>query len=178
MRKSWDEHFMNIARECGTMGTCSRRQVGCVLVDERRNILSTGFNGVPPRWDHCRDNPDAKCPGATAPSGTNLDSCWANHAEQNALSHCTDRMRIHTCYTTTSCCVTCVKELLHTSCCRIVFIAEYPQPEARLLWVKMPLLLTTRAGVIADHRTWEQLQDISIDHNQSWKTVLIASSGK
>jgi dCMP deaminase len=176
-RPSWDQHFLNIAKECATMGTCSRRQVGCVLVDERKNILSTGFNGVPPKWDHCRDNENAKCPGANAPSGTSLDSCWANHAEQNALAHCTDRMRIHTCYTTTSCCVTCVKELLHTSCCRIVFLEEYSQPEAKLLWTKTSLLLPTRSGMIADHRTWEQVQDISIDQVPAWKTIVLASSG-
>jgi dCMP deaminase len=158
MRKSWDEHYLIIATEVATMGTCARRQVGCVLVDERRRILSTGFNGVPPNWEHCRDNEEFECPGAHAPSGTQLDQCYANHAEQNALSHCEDRMRIHTCYVTASPCVTCVKELLHTSCCRVVFLEEYTQPQARKLWTRTSLLIKTRTGTISDHRTWEQFQ--------------------
>lgn len=148
-RKTWDEHFMNIAKECASMGTCCRRQVGCVLIDKQRRIVSTGFNGVPPGWDHCRGNDKTECPGALAPSGTALDGCWANHAEQNALLHCSNRLIVDVCYTTTSPCVTCIKELLHTSCRRIVFYEEYTHSQARDLWLKK--------GFIDSTRTWQKL---------------------
>lgn len=157
MRKSWDEHFLNIASEVASMGTCTRRQVGCVLVARNNKIISTGFNGVPPTWEHCRDNPNSDCPAKNAPSGTMLDGCHANHAEQNALLQCgsDDKLNVHTAYVTASPCVTCVKELLHTACCRVVFLEEYTQPEAKSLWTRTSVLIRTRAGVIADHRTWE-----------------------
>jgi dCMP deaminase len=159
MRKSWDQHFLAIAQEVASMGTCTRRQVGCVLVDDRRVILSTGFNGVPPKWDHCRGTVEEgarPCPGASAESGTGLDLCYANHAEVNALLHCSDVMRAHTCYTTSSPCISCVKILLCTGVCRIVFCEEYPHPEAKELWTRTSLFLPQRRGPLADHRTWER----------------------
>lgn len=85
------------------------------------------------------------CPGAFSPSGTNLDSCEAIHAEQNALLQCRDVREIHTCFCTASPCITCTKLMLSTGCMRIVFLEEYPHPAARALW--------ERAG-----RVWEQLQ--------------------
>ena len=129
---------MEIAQRCAMMGTCARRQVGCVLVDGKNLMLSTGFNGVPPKFPHCRGEEGLKCKGADSPSGTNLDGCIANHAEVNALIHCPDASRIVTVYTTSSPCVSCVKALLCTSAQRIVFLETYPHPEAKQLWTQRP----------------------------------------
>jgi dCMP deaminase len=76
------------------------------------------------------------CSGANSPSGTNLDSCQAIHAEQNALLQCKDVYDIDTCYVTTSPCITCTKLLMNTSCRRIVYIEEYPHTAAKELWVR------------------------------------------
>ncbi|MBU6231515.1 hypothetical protein KGP36_02500 [Patescibacteria group bacterium] len=84
------------------------------------------------------------CPGADAPSGTALDACHAVHAEQNALLQCRDPWSIATCVVTASPCVTCTKLLLNTSCKRILFGEDYPQPEAKALWIQTG-------------RLWEQL---------------------
>lgn len=46
MRPSWDEYFMEIAHLVKTRSTCTRRQVGSVIVKDKR-ILSTGYNGAP-----------------------------------------------------------------------------------------------------------------------------------
>ncbi len=173
MRKSWDQHFLHIAVEIANMGTCARRRVGCVLIDERKVILATGFNGVPPKWEHCRDNPGHECPGANSPSGTNLDGCLANHAEINALLHCSDVMLAQTCYTTTSPCISCVKALLCTGISRIVFLDEYPQPEAMKLWTRWSLYYPSRTRTLAVHRTWEQLV---VSDNEA-NTTIIGSSG-
>jgi len=51
---SWDETFMNVAREMATHSTCCRWNVGAALVRDRR-ILSTGYNGSPQGRDHCVD---------------------------------------------------------------------------------------------------------------------------
>lgn len=165
MRPSWDQHFMKIAHLTAEMGTCARRQVGCVLVDDRNVILATGFNGPPPKWDHCRGTKEegaVPCPGAHAPSGTGLDECYAGHAEINALLHTSDVTRIQTCYTTSSPCINCIKALLVTSCLRIVFSDEYPHPPSRVLWTRRPYA-NSRA-----HRTWERFD--------GKKTILIDSS--
>ncbi|MDD4765002.1 MAG: deaminase, partial [Atribacterota bacterium] len=43
-RPSWDKYFMEIARLVASRSTCLRRQVGAVIVKDRR-ILTTGYNG-------------------------------------------------------------------------------------------------------------------------------------
>jgi dCMP deaminase len=154
-RPPWDLHFMNIAKEVAKMGTCFRRKVGCVLVNDRNVILSTGMNGVPPGWAHCSDNEHARCTGALASSGTRLDECVANHAEINALIHCPDPREAVTCYTTTSPCISCVKALLCTGVRRIVFSDNYSQQGAMDLWTRQH----TRVGATTYRRSWEQILD-------------------
>ena len=43
-RATWEEYFMNIAKEVATRSTCDRKHVGSVIVRDR-TILSTGYNG-------------------------------------------------------------------------------------------------------------------------------------
>ncbi len=124
--------FMDIAKTLALRATCSRRQVGCVLVNKLDHIIATGYNGVPRGNVHCLDKP---CPGSDLPSGEGHDMCEAIHAEQNALLQCGDVQQIYTCYTTTAPCVTCVKLLLNTSCTHIYFSEEYGvHPEAQAMW--------------------------------------------
>jgi dCMP deaminase len=82
--------------------TCARRRVGAVIVDGNYHVLSTGFNGVPSEAPHCIDVP---CPGAKAESGTDLDRCYAIHAEQNAVRYCPHIDRAFAIYTTTQPCI-------------------------------------------------------------------------
>lgn len=130
-RPDWDEYFLKIAEDVSLRGTCARRRVGCVLTDFRHNILSTGYNGNARGLPHCYLHP---CSGANFKSGTGLDQCDAIHAEQNAIATCRNVFEIETCYTTVSPCNSCVKLLMGTSCERLVFLEEYPQPEAKELW--------------------------------------------
>src|SRR5262249_5404100 len=51
-RASWDEYFMNIAREVATRSTCDRKHVGAVLVRDK-SILATGYNGSIRGLPHC-----------------------------------------------------------------------------------------------------------------------------
>jgi len=113
--------------------TCARRAVGCVLVNARGQVLSTGYNGVARGLPHCTEG--HPCEGAGAASGTNLDACEAIHAEQNALLQCRDVEDIRWCYVTVSPCVTCVKLLLNTGCRTIIFRERYAHDEAaRRIW--------------------------------------------
>lgn len=130
-RPSLDEYYVEMAKLAATRGTCARRQVGCVLVDETGRVLSVGYNGVPPDFEHCTDRP---CEGASFPSGQRLDLCHATHAEQSALLACADIRRIRTCYTTVSPCFACVKLLLQTDCQRVVFPVDYGDQRARDAW--------------------------------------------
>lgn len=52
-RPDWDSYFMLIARAVASRATCSRGQVGCVIVDEKHRIVATGYNGAPSGEPHC-----------------------------------------------------------------------------------------------------------------------------
>ena len=156
MRPSKDKTLLDIASVLAKRGSCIRKQVGCVLVDELGQILSTGYNGVARGLPHCNDkgkwitNPillkedgtyrkaehwerpevptyPHKCAGADHDSGQGLEICEAIHAEQNALLQCADVQKIHTVYVTVSPCRHCMKLIMNTSAKRVVFLNEYSQ---------------------------------------------------
>jgi len=130
-RPSKDEYFMDMALLVSERSTCLRRKVGAVLINKRKHVLATGYNGVASGQPHCLDIP---CIGANSASGTDLDLCEAVHAEQNALLQCRNVFEIDTCYVTVSPCMTCTKLLLNTSCQTIIFEEDYVDQKARLLW--------------------------------------------
>ncbi len=147
-RPNPDEYFLDMAELVSNRSTCIRKQVGCVLVNVRGHVLATGYNGVPRGWDHC--NEDSPCPGVNAASGTNLDACFATHAEQNALLQCPDVNQIWSCYVTYSPCVHCTKLLLNTSCKRIVFAEIYAHDDvSKEMWRRQ-----NRGKNLADYRNW------------------------
>jgi dCMP deaminase len=81
MRPSWNDYFMDIAKNVGERSTCLRRQVGCVIVKDKR-MVATGYNGAPASCLHC-----AKCAKEEVGlgSGQGHDICRASHAEMNAI---------------------------------------------------------------------------------------------
>jgi len=54
MRTSWDQYFLNIAKDVALRSTCPRALVGAVIVIDN-HILSTGYNGAAPGEPHCTD---------------------------------------------------------------------------------------------------------------------------
>lgn len=121
------EWYMRIAEIVAERATCSRRKVGCVVVDIFGNIMSTGYNGVPRGVTHCIDVP---CSGAKEKSGQGLDKCAAVHAEVNAIAQCNNIQQIKSVYCTTAPCVSCLKLIINTGATHIFFREPYPQAEA------------------------------------------------
>lgn len=133
-RPTVDRYFTDMARLVSTRGTCARRQVGCVLVNVHRHVLSTGYNGPPSGHKHCVDEP---CLGMGLAPGTGLELCEAVHAEANALLQCRDVREITAAYVTHSPCVHCTKLLMNTGCQDIIFSTKYAHDAASMgLWLK------------------------------------------
>jgi dCMP deaminase len=132
-----DEMGMMIALVCARRATCIRRQVGCVLVNERGHVLATGYNGPSAGMAHCIDEP---CGGHDNKPGEGLEQCQAIHAEQNALLQCHDVYEISTCYCTATPCRTCLKLLMNTGCQRIIYLRLYPNYQdvfvSEIFWKK------------------------------------------
>lgn len=158
MRPTKDEWFRDMALLVSRRSACHRLAVGCVLVDARGHVLSTGYNGRAAGLPNCNEravsfkrsptgisiDPEFhrdvetfphRCPNSDAPSGQ-PNGCEAVHAEQNALLQCRDVYAIDSCHCTHSPCLVCVKLLLNTSCRRVLFSHEYPHADARRLWAE------------------------------------------
>ena len=82
-RPSWEDYFMEIARVVATRSSCLRRSVGAVLV-KNRQILATGYNGVPRGMRHCEERGCLR-DRLGIPSGERQELCRGLHAEQNAI---------------------------------------------------------------------------------------------
>lgn len=143
-RLTKDAWLMGVALVTAQRATCARRRVGCVLVNERYQVIGTGYNGNARGLPHCLDHP---CPGADMRSGKGLDLCEAIHAEQNAIINCRSANEIYACYSTTEPCIHCAKILVNTPCQHVLFLDPYPGSAARNLWLK---------GHAPD--TWKQLE--------------------
>ena len=84
-RPNWDEYFMEVAELTAKRSTCLRRQVGAVIVKDKR-IVATGYNGAPRGRINCCDLgyctkkqllPNQRHGG--------YDACRSVHSEQNAI---------------------------------------------------------------------------------------------
>ena len=131
-RPTWDEYFLKIAAEVAQRSTCLRRQVGAVLVLDKR-ILATGYNGVPRGLAHCSD---AGClrRERKIPSGERHELCRGLHAEMNALlqaAHHGIRIAGATLYSTTYPCVLCAKMLINGGIAKVVTQSDYPDDLAK-----------------------------------------------
>ncbi len=137
-----DDYGILLAKLVALRGTCPRRRVGCVLVDDRRRVLATGYNGAPRGIPHCGQE-GSTCYGASLPSGSGLEVCQAIHAEQNALLQCTDPDRVHAAYVTVAPCSTCAKLLLNTGMKRLIAGEGYAHDT-----VSLPLLAQRGVEVV------------------------------
>lgn len=132
MRVSWQTYFMNMAIHASTRSTCTRRQIGAVLVREN-HIVSTGYNGSPKGQAHCLDVGCLR-DELSIPSGTQHEICRAAHAEQNALAQAayhgiTTKDTIL--YCTASPCSICAKMLINAGIREIYYMEEYTDECAR-----------------------------------------------
>jgi dCMP deaminase len=132
-RPSWDDYFMEIAHVVAKRSTCLSRQVGCVLVRDRR-ILATGYNGPPKGLAHCEDLGGCLRARLGIPRGQRQEVCRALHAEQNAIIQAAVHgvsLQDVTSYTLNLPCVTCAKMLVNASVRRIVYRDPYPDELAQ-----------------------------------------------
>lgn len=127
MRPSWDEYFMQIVELIKTRSTCLRRQVGALIVKDKR-ILATGYNGAPVGCIHCSEIGCLR-EKLNIPSGQRHELCRAIHAEQNAIvqaAYSGTSVNGATLYVTNQPCVLCAKLAINAGIARIVFNGEYP----------------------------------------------------
>ncbi|MDR1045941.1 MAG: dCMP deaminase family protein [Candidatus Adiutrix sp.] len=133
-RPDWDEYFLSLAELAATRSTCLRRQIGAVLVADRR-VLATGYNGAPRGLPHCLETGCLK-DQLQIPSGQRQEICRAIHAEQNAIlqaAHYGVAIKEATFYCSHQPCAICTRLILNLDIRRLVLRSEYPDELARRL---------------------------------------------
>ncbi len=125
-RPSWDEYFMSIAELVAQRSTCLRRQVGAVLVRDKR-IITTGYNGAPSRISHCSAVGCLRHDKGI-PSGERHELCRGLHAEQNAIIQAAMHgvsLEGSTLYCTNQPCSICSKMLINARVVDIIYKEGY-----------------------------------------------------
>ncbi|MEM0449765.1 MAG: dCMP deaminase family protein [Methanomassiliicoccales archaeon] len=126
VRPDNDTYFMRMADLVASRSTCLRRQVGAVVVKEKR-VLTTGYNGAPKGLKHCAEVGCVRLQN-NIESGTRHELCRGVHAEQNAViqaAYFGVSIKDATIYTTTYPCVLCAKILVNAGIREVIYKDEY-----------------------------------------------------
>ncbi|KAI0838616.1 cytidine deaminase-like protein [Hypoxylon sp. FL0890] len=126
LRPSWDSYFMSLASLAAHRCNCMKRAVGCVLVDSKHHVISTGYNGTPRHLLNCGEGGCPRC-NAGESSGVSLSTCLCLHAEENALLEA-GRERIRDgsiLYCNTCPCLTCSIKIVQVGISEVVYSQGY-----------------------------------------------------
>ena len=128
MFDKWDRRFMEMANLVGTWASCNRRQIGAIIVKDKR-VLTTGYNGAPAGVKTCVEKGECPRQKMGIPSGQRHELCYAVHAEQNAIIQAA-KLGVSidgaTLYCTHQPCVMCAKMIVNSGIVRVVYQEGYP----------------------------------------------------
>lgn len=122
VRPSWNEYFFQIAELVASRSTCLTIAVGAAIVKDRQ-ILATGYNGVPPGEPHCTEL--GHCYDQLSQCGTDsLLPSRAIHAETNAIAQAAKygiSIQRATMYVTHEPCLVCLKLIVASGISQVVY---------------------------------------------------------
>jgi dCMP deaminase len=136
-RPSWEQYFMDITHLVAKRSTCLRRQVGAVVVKDKK-ILATGYNGAPSGLEHCLDIGCLR-EQLGIPSGERHELCRGLHAEQNAIIQAAYhgvQIRGATLYCTNHPCIICSKMIINAGIQEIIYEEGYADALAKQMLKK------------------------------------------
>ena len=130
-RPTWDEYFMNIAKEVASRSNCMKRKVAAIIIKDKR-IISTGYNGTPRGTRNCNEGGCPRC-NSFAKSGSRLDECYCAHGEENAIVQAAYHgisVKGGTMYCTFVPCLYCTRMIINAGIKEVIYNADYPITEA------------------------------------------------
>lgn len=114
-QKLLDKRYLRMAAIWAENSYCVRRQVGCLVVKDKR-IISDGYNGTPSGFENvCEDE-------------NNVTKPYVLHAEANAitkLARSSNNSDGATLYVTDSPCIECAKLIIQAGIKRLVYGRKY-----------------------------------------------------
>ena len=133
---------MAITRLVAKRSTCLRREVGAILVKDRR-ILATGYNGAPAGLRHCEEVGCVR-ENSSVPSGVRHELCRGLHAEQNVIIQAAYHgisINGSTLYCTNKPCVICSKMIINSGIKKIYYEEGYDDPLSEQMFAEAGLKL-------------------------------------
>jgi dCMP deaminase len=127
-RPPWDVYFSKIVEEITTRSTCTKRQIGAIVVNRDHQIVSTGFNGMVRKAPHCLEI-GCIIDKRNIQGGTGKSVCPAVHAEQNALIQAGRNASGCTLYINAIPCKICARLIVNAGIKRVVISGDYTDKE-------------------------------------------------
>ena len=130
---SWDDYFMGIALLAAMRSKDPNTQVGCCIVNDKKIILSTGYNGFP---KGCSDD---EYPWDRDGSGNDTKYPFVVHAELNAILNAGGKsLDGATLYVDLFPCNECAKAIIQSGIAEVVYLSDkYADQENTLASKKM-----------------------------------------
>ena len=110
-QREWDEYFMQIAETVAIRSKDPSSKMGCVIVDERKRVVSLGYNGMIQGAD------ESKMTLSERP----MKYYFAIHSEMNALIFAHQGLTGCTLYNKVATCENCLKYCLQAGIKRFVY---------------------------------------------------------
>ena len=112
MRRSWDEHFMDMAILVAQRSKDPSTKVGCVVVSEDKIVVATGYNGLPRGVQDRSERMERPA-----------KYLWTSHAEENAVAQSARvgaKLKGGTAYVTHHPCSRCARSLIQAGITKVV----------------------------------------------------------
>ena len=110
-QQEWDEYFMSIAEAVSKKSKDPSSQMGCVIVDSKKRIVSTGYNGL------IQSSDESKMTLYERP----MKYYFAIHSEMNAVLFAHQDLSGCTIYNRVATCENCLKYCLQAGIKRFVY---------------------------------------------------------
>jgi len=131
---TWTEYFITIAQVCSLRSKDPNTQVGVVIVNKNKEIIATGYNGLP--WG-CNDD--------NYPWENNQKN-WLEtkypyvvHAEANAIIHARQACHGFSLYTTLFPCCECAKLIIQAGIKQIFYSSDKHNKKEEVMAAKRML---------------------------------------
>ena len=110
-QREWDEYFLKIAETVALKSKDPSSQMGCVIVDENKRVISLGYNGLIQGAD------ESKLTLSERP----MKYYFVIHSEMNALLYARGDLTGCTIYNKVATCDNCLKHCLQAGIKRFVY---------------------------------------------------------
>lgn len=122
--KKWEDYFFSLVDVIKERSKDAETQVGCVIIDNIYNIISTGYNSFP---RNCQDD--------KLPDKRPEKYLYMVHAEMNALISARRDLRGCSLYCNISPCINCTKLIITAGIKEVLFKQKYTDfNETMKLW--------------------------------------------